>query len=105
MQAVTVAGWQKAGPIRLELACLLAIFFVVLNMLDAELTSLALALGSSEANRVAVDFGFDLVLKALISALCVMPLLLGRWWRVLALLCGGMCGVVLWNTVAVCTWL
>ena len=31
-------------------------------MLDAELTSPALSLGSTEANRLATEFGFDPVL-------------------------------------------
>lgn len=94
-----------AGSIRLELAVLLAILFVALNMLDAELTSLALSLGSSEMNRLAESFGFDLVLKTLISSAFVLPLLAIRWWRVLVPLCAGMFCVVIWNTVAVWTWL
>ena len=53
---------DRSGSISLEAACLLAILFVALNMLDAELTSPALSLGSTEANRLATEFGFDPVL-------------------------------------------
>ena len=79
--------------------------FVSLNMLDAELTALALSLGSSEVNHFVEGFGFDLVLKTLVSAAFAIPLLLIRWWRALVLLCAGMSGVVAWNVIAVMTWL
>ncbi|MFW6056195.1 MAG: hypothetical protein ACOC9B_02655 [Chloroflexota bacterium] len=95
----------RAESIRLEAACLLAIVFVFLNMLDAELRPPALSHGSIEANRLAAEFDFDLVLKTLISTAIVIPLLLIRWWRAIALLCAGMSGMVLWNTGAVLTWL
>lgn len=100
-----VAPRQKAGPVRFELACLLAIMFVTLNMLDAELTSLALSLGGSEANRFAQSYGFDLVLKTMVSTVFVVPLLLIRWWRVLVLLCAGMTCVIAWNIIAILSWL
>ncbi|MFW6103100.1 MAG: hypothetical protein ACOC7M_02260, partial [Chloroflexota bacterium] len=80
---------SRAGSLRLEGACLFALLFVSLNMLDAELTSLALSFVSAGANHLAAEFGFDLVRKALISTAIVIPLLVIRWWRAIALLCAG----------------
>ena len=96
---------SKAGPLGLGVACLLGLLFVALNVLDAELTSIAISLGSWEMNPFAASFGADPVLKALISSACVAPLLLTRWWRAVAMLCVGMMAVVAWNGVAILTWL
>jgi len=98
-------GIDEVRARRLELAVLLAILFVALNMLDALLTTLAISHGSSEANMLAVSFGGDVALKALISTALAVPLMLGRWTRALALLCVGMSLVVAWNAVAIISWM
>ena len=83
---------------------LLAILFIALNMFDAILTTLAISLGSSETNALAVGFGGDAALKTIIFTALVVPLPLGRWMRTLALLCAGMSLLVAWNAVAAFTW-
>ncbi len=87
------------------MACLLAMFFVSLDRLDAELMSLALSPGSTEDNPLAAGFGFDPVLKEPISTALIIPLLVIRCWRAIVLLCADMSGVVVWNTIVVLRWL
>ena len=84
---------------------LFGIAFVALNILDAQLTGTALVLGSSELNPIATGFGSSLLLKGLISSgIAVALVLLGRG-RLLKPLCVGMLVVVLWNVVAVWSWM
>ena len=79
--------------------------FVVLNVLDARLTSAAISLGSSEANACAVGFGASMPTKAMIAlGIAVMLFVVGRS-RILKPLCAGMCLIVAWNTVAVWSWM
>ena len=79
--------------------------FVALNILDAHLTSWAIALGSSEANPLAVGFGSSLFLKAVIALSIAAALMLVGRSRLLKPLCVGMCLIVAWNTVAVWSWM
>ena len=83
---------------------LFGIFFVVLNILDACLTRVALVLGSSELNPIAMGFGSSLLLKGLLSAAIVVALVLFKRGRLLKPLGIGMLAIVLWNTLAVWTW-
>ena len=94
-----------AAGANLRTVILFAIAFVGLNILDAQLTGTALVLGSSEMNPMATGFGSSLLLKGLISSgIAVALVLLGRG-RLLKPLCVGMLVVVLWNLVAVWSWM
>ena len=79
--------------------------FVVLNVLDGRLTSAAISLGSSEANPFAAGFGSSMFAKAMIAlGIAIILFIVGRS-RLLVPLCAGMCLIVVWNTVAVWTWM
>lgn len=95
----------KEGPFTFQAALVLAALFVTLNILDARLTSIAISVGSTELNPLSAGFGDSPLLKAAISTAVVIPLLIIRWWRAIALLCIGMSAVVAWNALSVLTWL
>jgi len=85
---------------------LLGTAFVGLNILDAQLTGTALALGSSELNPVAAaGFGSSMLLKGLISFAIVVALVLLKRGRLLKPLGLGMLVVVLWNGFAIWSWM
>ena len=89
----------------LRLVILLGILFIVLNILDAQLTGVALALGSSELNPIAATgFGSSMLLKGLISLTVVVALLLFKRGKLLKPLNLGMFLVVLWNGFAIWSW-
>jgi len=74
-----------------------AVLFVGLNIFDALLTRMSLALGAEELNPIAVSFGANILAKALIAVAIVAVIYwFGRerllWWVNFAFL-----GVVLWN--------
>jgi hypothetical protein len=80
--------------------------FVGLNILDAQLTGTALALGASELNPIAATgFGSSLLLKGLIALGIAIALVLLKRGRLLKPLGIGMLVVVLWNSLAVCSWM
>ena len=84
---------------------LLGVAFVGLNILDAQLTGAALALGASELNPiVAAGFGSSMLLKGLISSAIVIALFLFRRGRLLNPLTLGMLIVMLWNSFAIWSW-
>jgi len=92
------------GQRQYEVAFMYSLCFIMLNMVDALLTSITLSLGGAEFNPMAVSFGANIWLKALIAAgIAVVLLLVGRS-RLLKPLSAGMGLVVLWNTVAMFTW-
>ncbi|GAG98753.1 unnamed protein product [marine sediment metagenome] len=85
---------------------LFCIAFVGLNILDAQLTGTALALGASELNPIAATgFGSSMLLKGLISLTVVIALLLFKRGKLLKPLNLGMLLVVLWNGFAIWSWM
>lgn len=84
----------------------LGIVFVELNVLDAQLTGVAIALGSSELNPIiGAAYGSSIVFKATISFAIVLFLLWCKNGRLLKHLNFGMLGVVGWNTLAIWSWI
>ena len=84
----------------------LGIVFVGLNILDAQLTGVAIALGSSELNPIiGASYGSNIVFKATISFAIVLILLRCKSGRLLKHLNFGMLGVVGWNTFAIWSWM
>ena len=97
----TYALWQR----QYEVAFMYSLCFVMLNMVDALLTSVTISLGGAEFNPMAVGFGADIWMKAAIAAgIAAVLFLVGRA-RLLKPLSAGMGLVVAWNTVAMVTWL
>jgi len=78
---------------------------MVLNVLDAQLTGIALALGSTGLNLIAAGFGSSMLLKGLISAAIVLSLVLSKQGRLSKPLGLGMFLIVLWNGFALWTWM
>ena len=96
----TYALWQR----HYEVAFMYALCFIMLNMVDAQLTSITLSLGGAEFNPMAVGFGADIWMKAAIAAgIAIVLCFLGRA-RLLKPLSAGMGVAVAWNTVAMFTW-
>jgi hypothetical protein len=79
--------------------------FIGLNILDASLTGIALALGSSELNPILGPIlGSNTLFKWLIASAVVLILVLlkrGRWLKLLSF---GMVLVCYWNLLAIWTW-
>ena len=99
------AGYKLAERVAsLKKEIIFIIAFVVLNVLDAYLTSTAIALGSSELNPVVTGFGSSILFKGLISVAIVMALLLLKREKLFKPLTTGMLCIVLWNIVAVWSW-
>ncbi|MFC2045536.1 DUF5658 family protein [Chloroflexota bacterium] len=74
-----------------------AVLFVGLNVFDALLTKMNLAVGAEELNPIAVAFGANMLAKALIAVGIVVALyVFGRermlWWANF-----GFLAIVLWN--------
>ena len=82
-----------------------ALLFVLLNALDAFLTSLALGLGSREANPLALAYGSCVPTKTVMALGIAIIILLVGYQRLLKPLCIGMSLVVAWNCAAVWSWL
>jgi len=78
--------------------------FVLLNILDAYLTGTAIALGSSEFNPATRAFGGSMLLKGAIAVLITVALLMFRRGKLLRPLSVGMLLVVVWNSIAVWSW-
>jgi len=95
--------WKAIRP-SLRKVCLFGIAFVVLNMLDAQLTGTAIALGSTELNPIVAGIGDSMLLKGLIAVSIVIVIVLCKWGKLLIPLSFGMSFVVLWNSFAVWTW-
>ena len=84
---------------------LLCAAFIVLNILDASLTGIALAMGSSELNPILGPvLGSNTVFKWLIASALVLGLVLLRRGRWLKLLSVGMVLVCYWNLLAIWSW-
>lgn len=88
-----------------RLVILLGILFIVLNILDAQLTGIALALGSSELNPIAATgFGSSMLLKGLIASAIVIAIVLLKRGGLLKLLSLGMLLICAWNSLAIWSW-
>jgi len=89
----------------LRLVILLGILFIVLNILDAQLTGVALALGSSELNPIAATgFGSSMLLKGLIASAIVTAVVLFKRGGLLKPLSLGMLLICAWNGLAIWSW-
>ena len=89
----------------LRIVILLGIFFIVLNILDAQLTGVALAIGSRELNPIAATgLGSSMLLKGLISSAIVIALVLLKRGTLLKPLSLGMLVICAWNGFAVWSW-
>lgn len=89
----------------LRLVILLGILFIVLNILDAQLTGVALALGSSELNPIAATgFGSSMLLKGLIASAIVTAVVLFKRGGLLKPLSLGMLLICAWNSLAIWSW-
>jgi hypothetical protein len=89
----------------LRIVILLGIFFIVLNILDAQLTGVALAIGSRELNPIAATgLGSSMLLKGLISSAIVIALVLLKRGRLLKPLSLVMLVICAWNGFAVWSW-
>src|SRR4030042_1943162 len=85
-----------------RICILLGILFIVLNILDAQLTGVAVALGSSELNPIAATgFGSSLLLKGLIASAIFGALVLLKRGTLLKPLTIGMLVICVWNGFAV----
>jgi hypothetical protein len=97
-------GLAVAEP-NLRLVILLGILFIVLNILDAQLTGVALALGSSELNPIAATgFGSSMLLKGLIASAIVTAVVLFKRGGLLKPLSLGMLLICAWNSLAIWSW-
>jgi hypothetical protein len=84
---------------------LFGILFVALNILDAQLTAVAVAIGSREVNPIAATgFGSSMLLKGLISSAMVMALVLLKRGTLLKPLSLAMLVICAWNGFAVWSW-
>ena len=84
---------------------LLGILILVLNILDAQLTGVAVALGSSELNPIAATgFGSSMLLKGLIASAIVIATVLLKRGTLLKPLTIGMLVICVWNGFAVWSW-
>jgi hypothetical protein len=93
------------GEENLRLVILLSILFIVLNILDAQLTGVALALGSSELNPIAATgFGSSMLLKGLIASAIVTAVVLFKRGGLLKPLSLGMLLICAWNSLAIWSW-
>lgn len=89
----------------LRIVILFGILFVVLNILDAQLTGVALAIGSRELNPIAATgFGTSMLLKGLISCAVVIALVLLKRGTLLKPLSLVMLIICVWNGFAVWSW-
>jgi len=75
--------------------------FVTLNIIDAYLTKMALALGAVELNPLMTSTGSSMITKGLIAIALVFILYYFAKERVLWPLNFGLVGIVLWN-LAIC---
>ena len=71
--------------------------FITLNIMDAYLTKIALAVGAAEANPLMIIIGSSMIAKGLIAAALVFILYWFRKEKVLRPLNFMLFGVVLWN--------
>ncbi len=89
----------------LRIGILLGILFIVLNILDAQLTGVALALGSRELNPIAATgFGSSMLLKGLGSFAIVVAIVLLKRGRLLKPLSLVMLVICAWNAFATWSW-
>ena len=85
---------------------LFGIIFIELNILDAQLTGVAIALGSSELNPIlGASYGSSIVFKATLSFTIVLLLLCCKSGRLLKHLNFGMLGIVGWNALTIWSWM
>jgi hypothetical protein len=93
------------GQPNLRIGILLGILFIALNILDAQLTGVALAFGSREFNPIAATgFGSSMLLKGLIALAIVIAVVLLKQGRLLKPLSLGMLVICAWNAFATWSW-
>ena len=95
---------SSVAKIVLRKGILFVTAFVGLNTLDAHMTGVSLALGSSELNPIAMAFGSNILLKALIASAIGIALVLFKRGKLLKPLILGMSLIVLWNSLAIWSW-
>lgn len=78
-----------------------AVIFVGLNIIDALLTKMGLAIGAEELNPFMIHLGSSVLAKGLIALGLVVILYWFRKERALWLLNLAFLGVVLWNTAII----
>jgi len=82
-----------------ERCLLMAAAFIGLNILDAWLTTKALALGGVELNPIMRLLGEDMLWKGILGGAVVAGLYLWHKQKLLLPLCIFMLAVVLWNSI------
>ena len=95
---------SRVAKIVLRKDVLFVTAFVGLNILDAYMTGVSLALGSSELNPIATAFGSNMLIKALIASAIGIALVLFRRGKLLKPLVLGMSLIVLWHGLAIWSW-
>jgi len=95
---------SRVAKIVLRKDVLFVTAFVGLNILDAYMTGVSLALGSSELNPIATSFGSNMLLKALIASAIGIAFVLFKRGKLLKPLVLGMSLIVLWNSLAIWSW-
>ena len=95
---------SRVAKIVLRKDVLFVTAFVGLNILDAYMTGVSLALGSSELNPIATTFGSNMLLKALIASAIGIAFVLFKRGKLLKPLVLGMSLIVLWNSLAIWSW-
>jgi len=75
-----------------------AAMFITLNIMDAYLTKMALAVGAVELNPLMTSIGSSMIAKGLVAIALVFILYYFEKERVLWPLSFVLCGVVLWNS-------
>ena len=95
---------SRVAKIVLRKDVLFVTAFVGLNILDAYMTGVSLALGSSELNPIATAFGSNILIKALIASAIGIALVLFKRGKLLKPLVLGMSLIVLWNSLAIWSW-
>ena len=85
---------------------LFGIIFIELNIIDAQLTGVAIALGSSELNPIlGATYGSNVAFKATIAFTVALILLWCKSGRLLKHLNFGMIGIVGWNVFTIWSWI
>jgi hypothetical protein len=106
MVGASASAGTKMGTSRISRQDILfGLAFVVLNIIDAYLTGIALALGGTEANPIAATgFGSNMLLKGLVATAITIALVSLRKGNLVKPLSLGMLVIVLWNSFALWSW-
>lgn len=100
-----LTGAEKGIPGISGKSIVFGLAFVGLNILDAYLTGIVLALGGVEVNPIAATgFGSNMLLKGLVAAAIAIALVSLRKGNLLKPLNLGMFLIAVWNGFAIRTW-